>query len=120
MGTARGQRTSSSTTEGTITVAAGLALNIQKIVTGAYVDDGLLIVATGEDTVNDDDTITRDGIVEVQSLALNDSTVVANGSASQGKVGVGVAVAINIVNYTNEAVFGDSPGHGQLRRAYGE
>ena len=91
---------SASTSEGGIEVAAALALNIQSITTLAQIDDGISVTAAGENG--------EDGQLTVESLALNEGEIMANGSASQGKIGVGVAVAIQVVNYKNQAIVGDA------------
>ena len=80
-------------------MAAALALNIQNIVAEALIDEDISVTAKGGEA---------DGIVAVQSYAYNESIIMANGSASKGKIGVGVAVAINVVDYENTAVIGDS------------
>ena len=96
-GSANG-RQGASTSEGSIDVAAAFTLNIQNISVKAEIDPGLAVKAKAGDG----------GAIIVQSLAKNEALITANGSASNGKIGVGVAVSINIVNYENIAVIGDS------------
>ena len=79
--------------------AAAFALNIQSAETNAVIDDGITVIAAGEDA---------DGTITVESLTRTDSEITANGSASQGKIGVGVAVAINVVDYESNAYIGDA------------
>ena len=111
LSTKAGSRQSASTTEGGIEVAGALALNIQTTKVKAEIADGITVTA-GDDEEDEEDADSSDddekGAVTVQSLALNESEIAANGSAANGKVGVGVAVAINIVDYENIAVIGDS------------
>ena len=99
-GSANG-RQGASTSEGSIDVAAAFTLNIQNTDVKAEIEPGLGITAKAG---SDGDG----GEVKVQSLAKNEALITANGSASNGKIGVGVAVSINIVNYENIAVIGDS------------
>ncbi|MCF0142215.1 MAG: hypothetical protein HUJ75_02430, partial [Parasporobacterium sp.] len=77
------------TPEGTITVAAAFVLNIQKSYIESFISEGTDITASGD--------------VVVESLALLDTRVNANGSATKSKNGIGVAVAVNAVNYENLA-----------------
>ncbi|MCF0142287.1 MAG: hypothetical protein HUJ75_02805, partial [Parasporobacterium sp.] len=79
----------SETTEGSISVAAAFVLNIQKSYVESFISEGVEIASTGD--------------VSVESLAQIDSRINANGSATKSKNGVGVAVAINIINYENLA-----------------
>ena len=99
MSRASGNRQSASTTEGGIEIAAALALNIQSIKAEALIDDGISVTAEGGE---------NDGNVVVRTLTYNESKITANGSASKGKIGVGVAVAINVVDYDSLAAVGDS------------
>ena len=110
---------SASTSEGGISVAAAVTVNIQSTEALAEIGDGATVIAEvkiGDDNDGSDDNNDADeeeeeleaGKVAVISLANNESEVTANGQASAGKVGVGVAVAINTVSYSNEALIGDS------------
>ena len=99
------------TSEGGIQVAAGFVLNIMTNASEAYIAGGASVTATGTDVINDDGTVTKNGSVTVESKNLTTADIFANASATQSKVGVGVAVAINIVNYTNFAYVADAAIH---------
>ena len=86
---AANSRQGASTSEGSIDIAAAFTLNVQKIRAEAIIDGDLTVTAAvpeGEEG----------GDITVQSLAMNEAIISANGSASNGKIGVGVAVAINV------------------------
>ena len=99
VGSASAKRRDASTTSGSVQAAAAFTLNIQSAQSNAVIDDGITVIATGED---------QDGAITVESLTRTDSEITANGSASQGKIGVGVAVAINVVSYESNAYIGDA------------
>ncbi|MBQ9827063.1 MAG: hypothetical protein IJM62_00105, partial [Lachnospiraceae bacterium] len=96
---ASGKKNGASTTEGGIEVAAALALNVQNITAEAIIDDGLSITAEGDE---------KNGKVIVRTQTYNEAYIAANGSASKGKIGVGVAVAVNVVSYKSNAIVGNS------------
>lgn len=100
LGAAASRRTGAATTEGSIQVAAAFVLNIQSIHASAEITDDLTVEAIAQDG--------ESGHLTVESLAQNTGKLRANGSASQGRIGVGVAVALNIVEYTNKALLGNS------------
>ena len=70
-------------------MAAAFVLNIQSIHASAEITDDLTVEAIAQDG--------ESGHLTVESLAQNTGKLRANGSASQGRIGVGVAVALNIV-----------------------
>ena len=121
VGNASQNKQSASTSEGGIDIAAAIAVNVQTIKAIARIDDGVTVFAGVDDTQSGDDEDSEEedseeedsetvesGSVTVISKALNENSIVANGSASNGKIGVGVAVAINVVNYDNIAEIGDA------------
>ncbi|NLI54632.1 MAG: hypothetical protein GX417_10000, partial [Clostridiales bacterium] len=85
----------SQTSEGSIQVAAGFALNIQSNRSEAYIGNETNVIL-----------ITAEEAVVVEAFNRTDAQVVANASATKAKIGVGVAVSINIVTYTNHAYIG--------------
>ncbi len=100
VGALSANRPKAQTSEGSIQVAAGLALNIHSNKSYAGLGDGLIIAAvpvSGEG-----------GAVVVRSKEDTDSVITANASATNSTTGVGVAVAINKVSYSNTAYLGDS------------
>ncbi|MFN5854601.1 MAG: hypothetical protein ACK456_01665, partial [Pseudanabaenaceae cyanobacterium] len=86
----------SQTNQGSVSVAGGLALNLVSSIANAYVADNLTISATGA--------------LAVQSSNETDASAIADGSASGGatKYGIGVAVALNIVDIQNTATVGSN------------
>ena len=77
-----------------MTVAAAVAIAIVESTSRASVADGLTITSTG-------------GALNVKSEANTDSSAKANGKATGGAtLGVGAAVAINLVTIRNEAIVG--------------
>ena len=82
-------RQTAQTSEGSIKVAAGFALNIMSHVAESYLDEDIMIEAAKA--------------VTVYSEALTSADVLANAAATQSEIGVGVAVAINIADYENTA-----------------
>ena len=89
---ASASRQRAQTSEGSIQVAAAMAVNIQKNLSRAKVFDGNDVLALGDITV----------------LARNDTdaVVAANASATDSLYGVGVAVAVNTVAHENIAYLG--------------
>jgi len=87
-------RQKASTSEGSVDIAAAFALNIQKNTNESYIAGGI--------DINADDS------VSVLSYNETDAEITANGSASNSKVGVGVAVALNIVTFNNLAHIDDA------------
>ncbi|TWH39301.1 beta strand repeat-containing protein [Dulcicalothrix desertica] len=84
------------TSSGSISIAAGLALNLVDSTAKATLADGLVINSAGS--------------FKLATSNETDAAAIADGSAVGGapKVGVGVAVALNIVDTTNEATVGKS------------
>ena len=80
------------TQEGSIQVAAALALNILKNDSSARVGDAA--------------SISADGDVSITSLVDTDAVISANASATNSTTGVGVGVAINYVRIGNVAYLG--------------
>ena len=86
--------TSAKTSEGGVSVAGALGLNIVHVHSEATIPDGLVIGSGGKLTVS--------------SWNDADASASADGSAvGQSKTGVGVAVAINYVDATGHASVGD-------------
>jgi hypothetical protein len=85
----------SSTADGSIAVAAAIAINLGTTETSASIGDGLAIVT--------------DGALSIASAANGDSAANADGSASNGtSATVGAAVALNVSSLTNRATLGAS------------
>ena len=84
------------TTEGSIQVAAAFVLNVHKNASVATIEDGVTIVTPDS------------GKVAVNTENNTISAIYANASATNSKIGVGVAVAINVVTYDNLAIVGDA------------
>jgi len=79
------------TSQGTITVAAAIAVNLATTSSKAIIGDSISIDATG--------------LVAVRTSANTDAAARADGSsANGGKFSIGLAVALNLANVTNEAV----------------
>jgi hypothetical protein len=87
-------RKQAQTSEGSIQVAAGMALNVQKNVSKAAIGDGL--------------ALTAQNLVRVRSLNDTDAIIQANAAATNSTTGVGVGAAVNVVTYENLATLGDS------------
>ena len=94
-------RQKAQTSEGSVSVAAGFALNIMNNSAVAAIDDGLAIEAR-EDGTEDS------GAAVIHSINKTDAELSANASATNSTTGVGVAVAINIITYENIAEMGAS------------
>jgi len=78
------------TSQGTITVAAAVAVTIANTKSMATIPAGI--------------TVTADGLVAVRTSANTDSAALANGStADGGSASVGLGVALNLANVTNKA-----------------
>jgi len=78
--------------EGSVQIAAGFNLNIQENLNESVIDDGI--------------SLELDGTLEVSAYNDTDAAIYANASAVNSDVGVGVGVAINIVDAINRAVIG--------------
>lgn len=89
VGKAFENRQKAETSEGSVQVAATMVLNIQSNTALALIDEVSFIEA--------------DGKVSVTSRHDTDGIIMANASATNSTTGVGVAVAINTVTYSNEA-----------------
>ncbi len=100
---ASSNRQTAQTTEGNVQIAAGFALNILTNRAESRITDGITVTANGTDTTADDGTVTRGGVVSVISYARTNASVSANAAATNAKIGVGVAIAINVINYDNIA-----------------
>jgi len=84
---------SASTSDGDISIAAGIALNIANTTSTASIANGITVHANKQ--------------VSVTSAANTDASAVADGSAVGGKdASVGAAVAINLANVNNLATIG--------------
>ncbi|RUT07776.1 hypothetical protein DSM106972_020360 [Dulcicalothrix desertica PCC 7102] len=84
------------TSSGSVSIAAGLALNLVDSTAKASLADGLIINSAGS--------------FKLATSNETDAGAIADGSAVGGvsAIGVGVAVALNIVDITNEATIGQS------------
>ena len=87
-------RQTAQTSEGSISVAAAFGLTIAFNEVIAEIMDGLTIETTEDLTVI--------------AYSDTDSKVFANASATKSKIGIGAAVALNIVEHNTEAFVGDT------------
>ena len=93
MSKAAAKRGSFSTMEGSIQVAAGIAVNIQTNISRAEIIDAADVEA--------------DGDITVLSRNDTDAQLKSNASTTNSYVGVGVAVATNLVEHQNLALVGN-------------
>ncbi len=85
---------SASSSDGKVSVAAGVALNIADVSATSILPDGLTLIAGGA--------------VSLRSSENVDGAVKADGTAVKAtNVGVGVAVALNLVTITNRSYIGE-------------
>ncbi len=98
-------RQSMSTTEGSVQVAAAIDVNVQKNVSDASIGDGVTIKALAAD---DGSGTATGGEVKVAGTGDTDAKITSNASATNSTVGVGVAGAVNVVNYDNLARIGSA------------
>ena len=85
---------SASTSEGKVTVAAAVAVNVQKSSVLAAVPDAI--------------DITAGGTLTVQSANNTDGSATANGTAvGAAKLGIAAAVAVDVIHTTNDATLGN-------------
>ncbi len=90
---------SASTSEGPVSVAAAIAINIADATSRASVADGV--------------TINADGAFKLSAGANADASAIADGSATDaGDVGIGAAVAINKSDVVNQASLGNPDADG--------
>ena len=82
------------TTEGEVSIAAALALNLANSRAIATLGDSIVINAQGQ--------------LKLATSNETDASAVADGSAVGQSAGIGVAVALNIVDITNQASIGSS------------
>ena len=92
-------RQQAQTSEGNIQVAAAFVLNIQKNVSEAIIDGGIHVETPDS------------GKVSVNASNNTIAAIYGNASATKAKIGVGVAVAINVVTYDNLAKIGVASVH---------
>lgn len=86
------------TSQGNVSVAAGIALNVVNSTANASLADGL--------TINSAGLFTLAASNETDATANSNGSAVGSGGASTPKIGVGVAVALNIVKSNNQATIG--------------
>jgi hypothetical protein len=93
---------SASTSDGSVSVAAALAVNIANGVARASIDDGVAVMAEG--TVGVRAAANMDARAEADGSA---KTTVSDTSGGSGTgTNIGAAIAINVADLTNEAVIG--------------
>ncbi|MBR4990130.1 MAG: hypothetical protein IKY96_03105, partial [Oscillospiraceae bacterium] len=80
--------------ETSVQIAAGFNLNVQENINESVIADGIILDLSGK--------------LEVSAYNDTDAAVYANASAVGSDIGVGVAVAINIVDSVNRAVIGQA------------
>src|SRR6185312_13844692 len=83
--------------EGKLSVAAAVAVNVVKSSSTAVLPNGI--------------NITAGGALTVTSLNATDGTVSADGSATGAQVGIAAAAAVNAITETNVASLGDAAGN---------
>ena len=86
------------TSQGNVSVAAGIALNVVTSTANASLADGLTINSAGLFKLATSN--------ETDASANSNGSAVGSGGASTPKIGVGVAVALNIVKSSNQATIG--------------
>lgn len=86
------------TSQGNVSVAAGIALNVVNSTANASLADGL--------TINSAGLFTLAASNETDATANSNGSAVGSAGASTPKIGVGVAVALNIVKSNNQATIG--------------
>ena len=91
-GSGSADRQKAQTSEGSVAGAAAIAVNVLGTSSTAKIIDGVNV---------------KSGDVSVNSLSKTDVTVKANGSTAKSNTGVGVAVAVNVVNIDNIAEIGN-------------
>lgn len=102
VGNAFENRQKAETSEGSVQVAATMVLNVQKNVALAQIGDVLNRDSETPEQIPVD-SIVAGGKVTVTSRHDTDGVIMANASATNSTTGVGVAVAINTVTYSNIA-----------------
>ncbi|HHU63668.1 MAG TPA: hypothetical protein GXZ32_05610 [Clostridiales bacterium] len=83
---------SAETSEGKVTVAGAVALNIATSTVSAYIPENINITAGDEFTLSSANNV--------------DAGAIADASTADSGIGVGVAVAINVANVSNKAYIG--------------
>jgi hypothetical protein len=83
------------TSEGGINVAAAVSLNIVNVTNKAYIPTGITITAGGK--------LKLEASGNTDAAAKSDGSAVKAGDSEDAKVGVGAAVAINVVNTKTQA-----------------
>jgi filamentous hemagglutinin family protein len=89
---------SAKTSEGKVSVAAAVAVNVQKSTVTAAVPDGISITSGGALTVASANN--------TNGSATSDGSAVAGADGGTSKVGIGVAVSVNVVTEKNTAYLG--------------
>ena len=97
-------RQTSQTSEGNIQIAAAFNLNVLCNRAEAYISGAVVEAYQPEGDSSEEPAA---GSVTVQSRNDTDAAIYANASATNARIGVGVAVAINIVSYYNIAHIDD-------------
>lgn len=82
-------RQTAQTSEGNVQIAAAFNLNVMKNSSIAVIEGNIRVKTDNE--------------LEVSSVGQTEAKIYADGSAVQSKIGVGVAVALNLITYVNQA-----------------
>ena len=90
----RGDTPSASSSDGPVTVAAAIGINLADSIATASIPDGI--------------TIDAGSALSLSTTNDTSAYALADGSATKGDVGVGVAVAVNKADIINEATIGDA------------
>ena len=90
---AKDDRQQAETTEGTVGGAGAVAVNVQHSRNTSFIADGVDVQA--------------DDLVAVKAQNGTVAKIKANGSTTNSDVGVGIGVAVNVVDLTNEARIGN-------------
>src|SRR6185437_13124362 len=91
---------SASTSEGKVSVAAAVGVNVQTSTVSATIPDTVSVIATG--------TLTLGTAANTDGNVSADGSAVGKDGADPSKVGIGVAVAVNKVADSNVARLGDN------------
>ncbi|WP_176250049.1 leukotoxin LktA family filamentous adhesin [Sulfitobacter sp. HGT1] len=100
---ADGDSRSASTSEGKISVAAGVAINVQNATVSAIVPDATVISTAGMLTLRSASNATGKTTATGAAVGQKDA---AGNTPDPSKVGIGAAVAVNSVKVKNDATLG--------------
>ncbi|NRB17225.1 MAG: leukotoxin LktA family filamentous adhesin [Rhodobacteraceae bacterium] len=100
---ADGDGRSASTSEGKVSVAAAVAINVQNATVSAIVPDGKIITTAGMLTLRASSNATGKATASGAAVGVEDDD---GNTPDPAKVGIGAAVAVNVVKVKNTATLG--------------